>query len=411
MNRHEPPIEDAIVTGDESASGPWTLAVFSGLHAGARTHLEPHTWSLVGAAPDCDLVLRDDGLQPHHLLVAAEFDRISLRALDGGLRVGDSLLEPGVTLDVIGASRIELGGVLLGVGQAGSAAWIELEAQCIAAAPEVVTVPALEAPADDKAGDAPEPRARFWRWQPTRGQALRAVALTAAGSTIVAIGIATAGALSQRVEQQHSLAAIEQTLKAMTLAEVKVTRDVNGHLLLEGVVPSEGSRLQLARELGARGQHPAMHLVSGEELARSVQDGFRQRGLQVGVVYAGAGRVQVSGAPATAQTEQAVREVLAGTAAVRHVELVAPAAPAAQALAAASTAAPAEAPAAKPTAVSERDPKRVVGVVGGDNSFVLTKDGTRYMPGAVMPDGSQIEQIQGYSVTFLREGQRVQVDF
>jgi hypothetical protein len=62
-------------------------------------------------------------------------------------------------------------------------------------------------------------------------------------------------------------------------------------------------------------------------------------------------------------------------------------------------------------AAAERDPKRVVGVVGGGSAFVLTRDGTRYLLGSTLPDGSQIHEIQGHSVTFLREGRRVQVEF
>jgi hypothetical protein len=50
-------------------------------------------------------------------------------------------------------------------------------------------------------------------------------------------------------------------------------------------------------------------------------------------------------------------------------------------------------------------------VIGGEMAYLLTFDGTRYLAGAQMPDGSQVEAIDGHDVTFMREGQRVVVQF
>jgi type III secretion system YscD/HrpQ family protein len=411
---HAPYPDDGVLQ-EPVAHDRWTLAVFDGTHAGARVALLPRSWSLLGSSPDCDFVLRDAGVHAHHLVLAIEDERVTLRALEGTVAVDGKTLAPGATLDLHAAATFELAGVRFGIGREGSTEWAELQARCPVAAPPEAAAPAL---GETSGLGATEPSAtpapgRGWRAL-SRAQLWRATALGAAGTTIAAIGIAGVSSLSQRVQAQHNVAAIEQALAALSLPEVRLTHDANGHLMLEGVTASEAQRLQLASELAVRGQHPTLNVISGEQLAQSVHNSFRQRGLSVGVTYAGGGRVEVSGAAPTPHTEQVIREVLAGTASVRHVALLDAKAPPSPA-AADGDAAPlaVEANEHKPAvdAAAERDPKRVVGVVGGEGGFVLTKDGTRYLPGATLPNGSQILEIQGYSVTFLRDGRRVQVDF
>jgi hypothetical protein len=148
-------------------------------------------------------------------------------------------------------------------------------------------------------------------------------------------------------------------------------------------------------------------VVTGEQLAATVQNSFRQRGLHVKAHYGGVGRVEVQGAAPSPLTEQAITEVLSATNAVTQVALLDAAAPTAAAESAA------EAPAA-PTPKANgntSDPKRVVGVVGGDNPFVVTADRRHYFVGSMLPDGTQIDKIVGHTVDFSRQGKSTAVTF
>jgi type III secretion protein D len=53
----------------------------------------------------------------------------------------------------------------------------------------------------------------------------------------------------------------------------------------------------------------------------------------------------------------------------------------------------------------------VVAVVGGDEPYLLTQDGARYLVGAVLPDGSLVQSVDGHTVNFVRNGRHVQVEF
>jgi hypothetical protein len=128
--------------------------------------------------------------------------------------------------------------------------------------------------------------------------------------------------------------------------------------------------------------------------------------------YTGGGRVEVQGAAPSALTEQVVQEVLAATNAVTQVALL----DAAVAQAPVQPAPAPVAPAAPATTSAnangnDRDPKRIVGVVGGLNPYVVTQDRKRYLVGSMLPDGTQVDQIDGDTVVFSRQGRPMPVKF
>jgi hypothetical protein len=114
----------------------------------------------------------------------------------------------------------------------------------------------------------------------------------------------------------------------------------------------------------------------------------------------------VHGAAPSPVTEQVIAEVLSATNAVTQVALLDTAA---QPAAEADTAPAAPTPPAADNA--GRDPKRVVGVVGGESPYVLTQDGRHYFIGSMLPDGTQVDQIEGHAVVFSRQGKPTTVEF
>jgi type III secretion protein D len=401
----------------------WELHVLRGVHAGARAALEPGAWSLLGSARDCDWVLRDEGVLGHHLVFTSAAGKLSIRALDGAFSCEGSTVEPGASMVLSGVQVCRVGDVAIGIGPADSPAWAELNA--VANEPprqapvEPIERAAGDANAAEAASAAPDeaaPPAGWLRWRPALG---RRISGPQAGWGLVSVLLLAAGAAlwtvrAHRVEAREAMASISGTIDALGLTEVRPVQGPDGHLRLEGVVANESLRNDLAHALNSRGLYPAIAVANGESLAATVQNVFRQRGQQVNARYVGDGRVDVAGAATSAQTDWAIRDVLASTRAIHHVGLVDPS-DADTATAAAAPPMPGNAAASKPAAPTSasapRDPKRVVGVVGGDTAFVLTQDGARYLAGAMLPDGSQVETVEGHLVTFLREGQRVQIEF
>jgi hypothetical protein len=244
-------------------------------------------------------------------------------------------------------------------------------------------------------------------------KAQRVMAATAACAVIVATGAVAWGVVWPKVQARENSSAIAGILGNLGMPELRVVEASNGHLRIEGAVRSESDRAKLMQALQQRGIYPAVDIVSGEQLAGTVQNSFRQRGLVVKAQYVGGGRVEVQGAAPSPVTEQVVQEVLAATNAVTQVALLDAAASAAaepqETVLAAATPAPATAPAANTK--SGADPQRIVGVVGGATPFVLTQDRKRYLVGSMLPDGTQIDQIDGHTVVFSRQGKPMPVQF
>jgi type III secretion system YscD/HrpQ family protein len=402
-----------------SPAPAWQLAVLGGLHAGAVVDVSADDWTLVGSAEDCDIVLRDPGVLPHHAALFPRGAQLQLRTIDGPVSALGQACVPGSSITLADAASWQIDGVNLGVGLAGSAAWEALRAQPLlpGAADDAdawhtdgsgATDTAADdtRPLEDTAAMAPVP-ALHLRW--TR-KARHVLAGVAACAVVLATGTVAWGVIWQRVQARETGSAIAGTLSALQMPELRAIEAANGSLRIEGTVRSESERTRLMNALQQRGIYPAVDVVSGEQLAGTVQNSFRQRGLHVSASYAGAGRIEVRGAAPSPVTEQVIEEVLSATNAVTQVALLDAAAQASAAEPAVAAAAPvAPTPAAADSA--GRDPKRVVGVVGGENPYVVTQDKRHYFIGSMLPDGTQIDQIEGHTVVFSRQGKPMTVAF
>jgi len=55
--------------------------------------------------------------------------------------------------------------------------------------------------------------------------------------------------------------------------------------------------------------------------------------------------------------------------------------------------------------------KRIASIVSGEPSYVVTQDGSRYFPGAVLPSGHRIQQILPNEVVLDLHGQSSRLSF
>jgi type III secretion system YscD/HrpQ family protein len=396
-----------------AAAPAWQLAVLGGLHAGAVVDVSADDWTLVGSAEDCDIVLRDAGVLPHHAALFPRGVQLQLRTIDGLVWALGQAQPAGNSITLADAASWQIHGVTLGVGLAGSAAWEALRAQPLppsaaadAAEPGIDDPGAADTPAD--AGIRPDDAvatgpALHQRWTRKAPQVLAGVAACALA---LATGTVAWGVIWHKVQARETSSAIAGALSGLQMPELRAIEAANGSLRIEGTVRSESERARLMSALQQRGIYPAVDVVSGEQLAGTVQNSFRQRGLHVNASYTGGGRIEVRGAAPSPVTEQVIQEVLSATNAVTQVALLdaAAQAPAAEPAAAA-------APTAAAADNASRDAKRVVGVVGGDSPYVVTQDKRHYFIGSMLPDGTQIDRIEGHTVVFSHQGKPVTVEF
>jgi type III secretion system YscD/HrpQ family protein len=417
QHTHEQPSASVADSAGTPPAARWQLAVLGGLHAGALVDVADDDWTLVGSAEDCDIVLRDAHVLPHHAALFVRGGRLQLRAIDGGLMAEGLAHAPGDAVALGDAQIWQIAEVTLGVGCRGSAAW-----QALRDSPDFdVAVADTETAAADEAGHAHDdaasaadaavaPKTPLRHRLPRKAQ--HVMAGVAACAVVAATGAVAWGVVWPTVQARENSSAMANLIGSLGMPELRVVEASNGHLRIEGAVRSESDRARLMQALQQRGIYPAVDIASGEQLAGTVQNGFRQRGLVVKAQYTGGGRVEVQGAAPSPVTEQVVQEVLAATHLVTQVALLdAPPAPAANEPQ--DTAMPAAAPVAATTNTNNngRDPKRIVGVVGGNNPFLLTSDRRHYFVGSMLSDGTQIDQIVGSTVTFSRNGKPTTVQF
>jgi type III secretion system YscD/HrpQ family protein len=426
--------KDMSASTDEAGRAlRWQLAVFDGTHAGAMVDMAQDEWTLVGSAEDCDVVLRDPGVRPHHFALFPSGQRLQLRAIGGDVPTAHAVCASGASVTLDNAQSWLCCGMTLAVGWRDSADWAALCAMrpVAAAAPDDNVADATDDTAASLQGDS-EHAAHIddgggsedalstdsapiaaGPWLRVRRTAWRLGAGLVAGVLAVTLGGIAWTVIAQKVHARETTMAIAETLKSLQLDELRMIETHSGPPRLQGTLKSETQRAQLLQALSSRGLHPTVDVVTGEQLAATVQNSFRQHGLLVRASYSGAGRVDVHGTASSPLTERVVGDVLAATNAVTQIAVIEDPKPVPPMIIEKASEEPAASvPAATISPASAaRDPKRVVGVVGGASPYVVTQDGRYYFVGSVLPDGTQVDRIDGHTVEFSRNGRSMPVQF
>jgi type III secretion system YscD/HrpQ family protein len=412
--------------GQSDVGQDWQLRVLLGMHAGGIAALLPGHWCLVGAEADCDLILRDAGVVPHHFVLYRRDRAVVVRAVAAAVVAGSRRLAPGEAIELTDAALLQAGDAVLAVGVAGQTDWDALRAQVPEPAlsdagdpdqqDDSTAARAALAPPADAASAAPGPAAVPVQPAAARWVARARVCVPAVAGFLAVLGLVAAGWMLSVGHADHGAlwSRAEQLLQSRNLPEVRVERAEYGRMRIVGTVPTEAQRSELVNALAAQGLRPTLDLVTGERLALGVENSFRQRGLAVEAAYVGNGEIQVRGVPETPVAIGVVREVLQSQGYVRAItfaEAASSGEPEANRSPPSAAAGPAARSAPAGAAAAARDPKRIVAVVGGEYGFLLTQDGTRYLRGALLPDGSRFETVDGHDVVFEKDGQRLVVQF
>ncbi|TWH99401.1 type III secretion system YscD/HrpQ family protein [Luteimonas cucumeris] len=335
-------------------AGTHALRILSGLHVGASRDLAEKEMILVGSGDDCDIVLSDPGVAPHHALIGLHGGSCSVRALDAPLRIGGQPLHPGDPVELATLQRIELGQAAFAIGASDDPGWASL------------------LPMHDGRRAAPAPAPYMKR--------LPAVAAFAVLSLMsVAILAAVMPRHDPAPQPSDSLARL---IPEFGIADGRASVDANGIQVLSGTVKDAATRDRIRVRLQKDGISASLDLRTGEDIANDVQDILRTQGFATRTRYLGNGDVEVSGnfedggALEKAVKSRAMVEVDGVRRIVpRNYEPIDPF----QTVAAPS----AKKEAAKP-AVS------LVSVVRGKEPHVLGSDGSKFGIGEKLPDGSTL---------------------
>jgi type III secretion system YscD/HrpQ family protein len=425
------PNNDSAVTEDTDTArhpsgGPHQLRVLSGMHEGASTELCENSWLVLGSGGQCDIVLRDDSIVEQHCLIGYQAGEVTVRVLDGIVRLHGRAVEPRETVSLTDYEALQVGMVGIAFGSPGSARWTEVSEQWDrnilteeTGSSDTADVgdngfePEATQLASDPLGLSPRSGRRGRLRRLMLGRHARLAFRSLAVSVLVLGGVAGSWhGVSQATNTIQSKAGVMKTINQMGFTELVLSKGSGGLDLLTGVVPTEADRADLVNVLAKAGLRPASDIVTGEHLAMAVQNEFRQRGWNVMTSYVTGGTVLVDGLAPDPEVKALESRILGSIKGVKQLAFVKDnAGPATGGAATGANLAAANTVKSKSGIDPKADGKRITGVVSGEEGYLVTADGSRYSRGAVMQDGTEIERIADGSVTFIRKGKSLTVDF
>lgn len=441
------------------------LRVLSGLHAGARCPL-PDGEAAIGADPDCDVVLADEGIALRQARLSAQDGRWQLLPAEGG--AAGIALVPG--------TAVFLGPVAIAV-DAVNAPWPAVpDAPAQAAAEEAA--PPAEAPSGTAPAPTPDTRPEFPA--PARAQARRGLPawplalLVLAGVAAIAVALVTAPARQPAPARDPGTAAatpptdgaaalaqraeIARIAAQLGLAADRMSVEPGaGRLRVKAVLLKDEDAEALSAALARLTPAPELRVLTESDLRQAMQEAVEREAsaLQVTLrlVDLGGGRFRLEGAvPDDAQAQGVVSRLREQFGEARGIEsaLLTPQGQGARLLSQLRAdgyaaqgrwqdgklqievpLAPAELPRweaalaraaqrhpvplsatvtlaaanAAPGSGAVSLPFRIQSIVSGTTAFVVLEDGTRLLEGG-SAQGWQLVSVELRRVVFERAGQR-----
>ena len=355
----------------EAAEDAAVLRIVSGLHAGASRPLSRREMVLIGSGDDCDVVLADLGVAPHHALLNAVDGRFHLRALDAPVQLPGGTLHPGDPVEVGQVQRIALGAAAIAFGRADAVEWLAL-------APE----PGADAPLT-------RPRPAFASRMPL----IAGVAVLALSALAIVAALMPGPAPEVDVEQR--LRALAQEFE---VGDVVISRDVEGRIVLSGTVDDSDARTRFQSRIASEGLGASVALRSGQDLAIDVAEVMRTGGYAVRSEYLGDNNVRVTGR--FGDDDKAVREFITSRAMIETgVNMVEPVnldVPAPDAVADAEQA-------------MDGTKAHIVSIVRGETPHVIDAEGNVYHDGASVPGWGELVSIGQFAHVIQPDGTLVKL--
>ena len=369
-----------------SAADDLVVRVLTGTRAGAEAALPSSGRATIGHEYWHDVVIREDATRGCALELTLGDDGVAqLTVLEGNAVLLGSALQAGDTAVLPPFVPVTIGGVALAFGAAVSERWGEAGAIAVSGAPDEVET------------DQSVTLASSWR-DATRGRLGRSlrpkaivgivgavVLLLLAGPAIEALQIG--GGPAERTER---------AIVGAGYGAVKVRETADGTLQLSGYVATDADRQRIRGLVEAKAMRATLSIETGEENARGVSDVARLNGVEARARSIRTGVVELTTAPLTPDVRGKITAVIR-----RDV-------PSLKRLIYRDD--PSMAGASEIKTIADAT-KRVSSIVAGDPAYIITVDGARYFPGAIMPSGHRLVAIREQTVVLERNGQQIRLKF
>ena len=315
----------------EADSEDLVLTITAGRHQGANQPLHSRDFLMVGSGADCEIILTDNGVMPHHCVISRTGSELMLRPLDAEVGLGDDVKSPGQLYAFKPGETLTIGE---------SSFTIKKHVLSKAA---------------KKSG---RQRTRYW----AKGFWLTMSTLTLMALVLVLL------ATAQRPEVEENVSTF-----GFNHSGVNEQNDLGTNQLY-----FEQWYLEHQNQ-----QSEPLFIAPPIDIAASVQEILRLSGINSRAQLLAPGKVEVTGhfgdsrALASVIQSRAIREI-EGLDQVVAINLDAP-----------------SAPIVGPQKVAKKRISRVTQIVSGSDPYLVSQDGSRYYLGAELPDGSVLVQIEG----------------
>ncbi len=362
----------AKATGTGKSDTPkLVLRILAGLHTGASRVLGEQEMLLIGSGEDCDIVLSDDGVASHHAMLLRNGDSLALRTIDAPAGFAGDPLYPGDPIELPLSAPVRLGEATFAVGDANDPAWM---------------------PGGGADAEALSPLGA----RPSRPARLPAMLATVAAVTLISaavyVWIQPSAEPAPHIDQQ-----VAALVTSYGISDSTTSINSAGVTVIAGTVPTSSARERAQQHVDANALPVQLNLRTGDDVAADVAEVLRSQGIKARTRYLGNGDVEISGrfedqeqlrAAATSRAmidvtgiNRVIPHNFADDDAIQRVQAEAPV---------------------------ERT--RIVSVVGGDDSYVLASDGTRYPVGAELPDDRGTLVAIGKAAWALVDGRIQQIE-
>lgn len=389
----KPATEDKPAKSARKQSGAVALAVVGGLHDGATIDLPDQPMCLVGRAPHCDIILRDESVAAEHVAIFRDKESVHIRALTAGFGYEERVIAPGDSIIV--ASNPNGASVRLGVIEIYIRQPEPKQASGASSLPSDESEEAISSDKQATLNQALVPKER------QRHRTTLVLSLLGVGSVLTFTAFALSmsdGLLNKSVER---LASVKNAIENIPqLAGVNAVQEQGKKIALTGFVANDEDRNLLNSRLKP-GTVDSMRVYVGSDLATRAKDLLRVNGYAAITSYESQGKIRaaLNGVDKITQDRLAdtIRKDLPMISAVQVV----------------SSATAAElAKAAGPTCVNpdaDRDALKFVAAFAGENAFVRTANGVKYFVGSRLPTGHEISEIRESEIVLNCVGKFVTV--
>ena len=396
LGETKPPavVSDGKIPASATDARSLVVRVLNGTRAGSEAALPASGRASIGYEYWHDVVVRDASAKGCAVEIETGDDGVArLTVLDGSALLLGSTLRSGDQAVLPAYVPVAIGDVAFAYGNPGSARWTDATSIVDSTRPnpseEGEPVLAANSLADGwraslrdssggRLGRALNPRAII-------GIVLAILIVIAAGPAIDALHIG--GTAAERTQR---------ALIASGYSTVTVKDGPDDTILVGGYVPTDNDRQRVQSLIEAKALRATMSVETGDELARSTADVARMNGVEARTRALRSGVVELTTAPMDAdgrkRIEGFIRRDVPGLKQLVFAEDQGMSAP-------------------DEVKTLQDATKRVASVVGGDPAYIVTVDGARYFPGAILPSGHRLVAIAEQTVVLERNGHQVKLKF